>query len=177
MAKTIKFDLPIDGVKVATLDDLRDHFTTETIGHFRSGLLVREKTKPVFVLATANDVSALPPELLRKGRFDEIFYVDFPNPDERAEILKVHLRKRKKDGFRIDVEELAQETDGFSGADLEGVVKDAVEQAFLDGKADLKTAHLLDSMEKNKPHAMMMKDRAEEYREKFQEMGFRSASA
>ena len=149
--------------------------TSRLFGYFLTWM--QEKTKPVFVLATANDVSALPPELLRKGRFDEIFYVDFPNPDERAEILKVHLRKRKKDGFRIDVEELAQETDGFSGADLEGVVKDAVEQAFLDGKADLKTAHLLDSMEKNKPHAMMMKDRAEEYREKFQEMGFRSASA
>ena len=130
----------------------------------------------MFVLATANDVSALPPELLRKGRFDEIFYVDFPNQSERAEILEVHLRKRKKDGFRIDVQQLARETDGFSGADLEGIVKDAVEQAFLDGKVDLETSHLLDSMEKNKPHAMMMKEKAEEYRKKFKKMGFRSAS-
>ena len=139
---------------------------------------MQENTKPVFVLATANDVSesALPPELLRKGRFDEIFYVDFPNQSERAEILEVHLRKRKKDGSRIDVQQLARKTDGFSGADLEGVVKDAVEQAFLGGKADLKTSHLFDSMEKNKPHAMMMKDKAEEYRKKFKEMGFRSAS-
>ena len=137
---------------------------------------MQENTKPVFVLATANDVSALLPELLRKGHFDEIFYVDFPNEDERVEILEVHLRKREKDGFRIDVQQLARKTDGFSGADLEGIVKDAVEQAFLDGKADIKTSHLLDSMEKNKPHAMMMKGKAEEYREKFKEMGFRSAS-
>ena len=79
-------------------------------------------------------MSALPPELLRKGRFDEIFYVDFPNQSERAEILEVHLRKRKKDGSRIDVQQLARKTDGFSGADLEGIVKDAVEQAFLGGK-------------------------------------------
>ena len=148
--------------------------TSRLFGYFLTWM--QENTKPVFVLATANDVSALPPELLRKGRFDEIFYVDFPNQSERAEILEVHLRKRKKDGSRIDAQQLARKTDGFSGADLEGIVKDAVEQAFLDGKADLKTSHLLDSMEKNKPHAMMMKDRAEKYRKKFKEMGFRSAS-
>ncbi len=148
--------------------------TSRLFGYFLTWM--QENTKPVFVLATANDVSALPPELLRKGRFDEIFYVDFPNQSERAEILEVHLRKRKKDGSRIDVQQLARKTDGFSGADLEGIVKDSVEQAFLDGKADLKTSHLLDSMEKNKPHAMMMKDRTEKYRKKFKEMGFRSAS-
>ena len=148
--------------------------TSRLFGYFLTWM--QENTKPVFVLATANDVSALPPELLRKGRFDEIFYVDFPNQSERAEILEVHLRKRKKDGSRIDVQQLARKTDGFSGADLEGIVKDYVEQAFLDGKADLETSHLLDSMEKNKPHAMMMKGKAEEYRKKFKEMGFRSAS-
>ena len=88
----------------------------------------------------------------------------------------MHLKKRKKDGHRVDVGQLARKTDGFSGADLEGIVKDAIEQAFLDGKADLKTTHLLESMEKNKPHAMMMKGKAEEYRKKFKEMGFRKAS-
>ena len=148
--------------------------TSRLFGYFLTWM--QENTKPVFVLATANDVSALPPELLRKGRFDEIFYVDFPNQDERAEILEVHLKERGKDGHRVDVGQLARKTDGFSGADLEGIVKDAIEQAFLDGKADLKTAHLLESMEKNKPHAMMMKGKAEEYRKKFKEMGFRKAS-
>ena len=141
---------------------------------------MQENTKPVFVLATANKVSALPHELKRKGRFDEIFYVDFPNQSERAEILKMHLWKRKKDDSRIDVQQLARETDGFSGAALEGVVKDAVEQAFIDIKAgikaDLETSHLLDSMKKNKPHAMMMKGEAEKYRKEFKEEGFRSAS-
>ena len=148
--------------------------TSRLFGYFLTWM--QENTKPVFVLATANDVSALPPELLRKGRFDEIFYIDFPNQDERAEILKVHLKKRKKDSHQVDVGQLARKTDGFSGADLEGIVKDAIEQAFLDGKADLNTAHLLEAMEKNKPHAKMMKGKAEEYREKFKEMGIRNAS-
>ena len=148
--------------------------TSRLFGYFLTWM--QEKTKPVFVLTTANDVSALPPELLRKGRFDEIFYVDFPDEDERAAILKVHLKKRKKYGPRIDVKQLARQTDGFSGADLEGVVKDAIEDAFLEGEADLETGHLLRSMEKNKSHAMMMKDKAEEYRERFKEMGIRNAS-
>ena len=148
--------------------------TSRLFGYFLTWM--QENTKPVFVLATANDVSALPPELLRKGRFDEIFYVDFPNQAERTEILEVHLKKRGKDGHRIDVGQLARKTDGFSGADLEGIVKDAIEKAFLDDKADLKTAHLLESMENNKSHAMMMKDKAEEYRKKFKERGFRKAS-
>ena len=148
--------------------------TSRLFGYFLTWM--QENTKPVFVLATANDVSALPPELLRKGRFDEIFYVDFPNQAERTEILEVHLNlKWKKGGHRVDVGQLARKTDGFSGADLEGIVKDAIEQAFLEDKADLKTDHLLNSMEKNKPHAMM-KGKAEEYRKKFKEMRFRRAS-
>ena len=148
--------------------------TSRLFGYFLTWM--QEKTKPVFVLTTANDVSALPPELLRKGRFDEIFYVDFPNQSERAEILKVHLKKRKKDGPRTDVKQLARQTDGFSGADLEGVVKDAIEDAFLEGEAELGTSHLLGSIEKNTPHATMMKGKAEEYRKKFKEMRFRKAS-
>ena len=148
--------------------------TSRLFGYFLTWM--QEKTKPVFVLTTANDVSALPPELLRKGRFDEIFYVDFPNEDERAAILKVHLKKRKKDGPRTDVKQLARQTDGFSGADLEGVVKDAIEDAFLEGEAQLDTGHLHRSMEKNKSHAMMMKDKAKEYRKRFKEMGIRNAS-
>ena len=148
--------------------------TSRLFGYFLTWM--QEKTKPVFVLTTANDVSALPPELLRKGRFDETFYVDFPNQNERAEILKVHLKKRKKDGPRVDVGQLARKTEGFSGADLEGVVKDAIEDAFLEGESELDTGHLHRSMEKNKSHAMMMKGKAKEYRERFKEMRIRNAS-
>ena len=148
--------------------------TSRLFGYFLTWM--QEKTKPVFVLTTANDVSALPPELLRKGRFDEIFFVKLPDPDERVAILKVHLRKREKDGPRIDVKQLARQTDWFSGADLEGVVKDAIEDAFLEGEAELNTAHLLRSMEKNKSHAMMKKDDAEKLLETYKKKGIRDAS-
>ncbi len=92
---------------------------------------MQEKTKQVFVIATANDITALPPELLRKGRFDEIFYVDFPSETERGEIFKVHLARRKKLSSRIQPGRLAKATDGYSGADIESVVKEAIEQAFV----------------------------------------------
>ena len=148
--------------------------TSRLFGYFLTWM--QENTKPVFVLATANQVSTLPPELLRKGRFDENFYVDLPNPDERSEILKVHLKKRKKDCHLVDVGELARKTCGFSGSDLESVVKDAIEQAFLDGKADLETKHLLTSVDIHKPHAMLQEGQAEEYRKYFEEKGFINAS-
>ena len=148
--------------------------TSRLFGYFLTWM--QEKTKPVFVLTTANDVSALPPELLRKGRFDETFYVDFPNEGERAEILKVHLKKRKKNDAQIDVQALARGTDGFSGADLEGVVKDAIEDAFLKDEAELNTDHLRRALEKNKSHAMMMQGKEKDYRKKFKEMGIRNAS-
>ena len=157
--------------------------TRRLFGYFLTWM--QENTKPVFVVATANDVSDLPPELLRKVRFDEFFYVDFPNPKERTAILKVHLKKRNKAPSRsmkklIEMEKLidmtVDMTDGFSGADLEGVVKDAVELAFLDRQTDLKTAHILKSVKKNEKRAMMMKGKAEEYRKRLKEMGFRSAS-
>ena len=78
-----------------------------------------EKQKPVFVVATANDISALPPELLRKGRFDEIFFVDLPLFTERKEIFRVHLAKRKMNTDEFDLEALAQSAVGYSGAEIE----------------------------------------------------------
>jgi len=148
--------------------------TNRLFGYFLTWM--QEKTKPVFVLTTANDVSVLPPELLRKGRFDEIFYVDFPKENERAAILQVHLRKRKKGGSSIDVKHLARETGGFSGADLEGMVKDAIEEAFLEEEAELNGGHLRASMEKNRSHALMMERKAKEYRARLKEMGIRDAA-
>ena len=148
--------------------------TSRLFGYFLTWM--QEKTKPVFVLTTANDVSVLPPELLRKGRFDQIFYVDFPKEDERAAILQVHLRRRKKGGSGIDVKHLARETEGFSGADLEGMVKDAIEEAFLEGEAELNARHLRASMEKNRSHALMMQRKAKEYRARLKEMGIRDAA-
>jgi hypothetical protein len=83
---------------------------------------LQDKRADVFVVATANDLSALPPELLRKGRFDEIFFVDLPDAAERAEILRIHLRLRKQDPVRFELKLIAETADGFSGAELEQVV-------------------------------------------------------
>jgi SpoVK/Ycf46/Vps4 family AAA+-type ATPase len=89
-----------------------------------------EKTAPVFVVATANDVAALPPELLRRGRFDELFFVDLPTPAEREEILAIHLRKHDRDPKQFSLESLAAEAQRLSGAEIEQVICSALYTAF-----------------------------------------------
>jgi len=105
---------------------------------------MQEKTDPVFVVATANDVTALPPETLRRGRFDEVFFLDLPTEEERREIITVHLRKRRRDPAGFDVHHLAQISDGHTGAELEQAVVDAMYQAFAQqrdvGTADITAA-------------------------------------
>ncbi len=100
-----------------------------------------EKTAPVFVIATANDISHLPPELLRKGRVDEIFFVDLPNEAERREIFRIHLEKRKRDPARFDLDVLARMSEGFSGAEIEEAIISGLYDAFSNG-TDLDTATL-----------------------------------
>jgi SpoVK/Ycf46/Vps4 family AAA+-type ATPase len=92
---------------------------------------MQEKTKPVFLIATGNNVAQLPPELMRKGRFDEIFFVDLPDTKEREEIFNIHLKKRKRDPKKFKVSELASITDGFSGAEIEQLVVGALNAAFF----------------------------------------------
>lgn len=91
---------------------------------------MQEKTKPVFVVATANDISSLPPELLRKGRFDEIFFVDLPTKEERKNILKIHLTKNRQ-GQGVDLDTIANETKFFNGAEIEEIVKEAMFIAYV----------------------------------------------
>lgn len=96
---------------------------------------MQEKQKPVFVIATANDISMLPPELLRKGRFDEIFFVDLPNKKERETIFKIHIKKKatKKNGLKVEeLANLAKESVGYSGAEIEEIVKEALYIAYND---------------------------------------------
>ncbi len=87
---------------------------------------MQEKTQPVFLVATANRVRDLPPELLRKGRFDEIFFVDLPSAEERTEIFRIHLKKRGRDPESYDLSKLARQSERFSGAEIEQVVVDAL---------------------------------------------------
>ncbi len=91
---------------------------------------MQEKSQEVFVVATANDLSQLPPELLRKGRFDEIFFVDLPNEQERAIILQLHLTRRKQNPQHFDLPKLIQATDGFSGSEIEQAIISALYRAL-----------------------------------------------
>jgi SpoVK/Ycf46/Vps4 family AAA+-type ATPase len=95
---------------------------------------MQEKTAPVFVVAAANDISALPPELLRKGRFDEIFFLDLPALEERKEIFAVHLRKRHRLPQDFDLARLAQESEGYVGAEIEQAIIDAMYVGFNAGR-------------------------------------------
>jgi SpoVK/Ycf46/Vps4 family AAA+-type ATPase len=91
---------------------------------------MQEKTSPVFVMATANRVERLPGEFLRKGRFDEIFFVDLPTKEERQEIYRIHLLKRRTDISRFDLDQLAKVSEGFSGAEIEQATIAAMYEAF-----------------------------------------------
>jgi AAA+ superfamily predicted ATPase len=95
---------------------------------------MQEKQAPVFVVATANNIASLPPELMRKGRFDEIFFLDLPALDERREILGVHLRKRNRLAQDYDTARLARESEGYVGAELEQAVIDAMYVGFNEGR-------------------------------------------
>ncbi|HEV2952199.1 MAG TPA: AAA family ATPase [Actinomycetota bacterium] len=106
------------------------------VGHRVLGGFLRwlqERHGQVFLVATCNDVESLPPELLRRGRFDEVFFVDLPGPVEREAILRLHLERRRRDPAAFDLAELVNRTDGFSGAELEGVVVGALYRAFAAG--------------------------------------------
>lgn len=124
---------------------------------------MQEKTKPVFLIATANDVTALPPELLRKGRFDEIFFIDLPDKKERQDIFAIHLRKRKRDPSKFKLAELAAKTDGFSGAEIEQVVVGGLLAAF-DEDRELKAADLVKEAASSVPLSVMMSEEIDELR-------------
>ncbi|MEM1296923.1 MAG: AAA family ATPase, partial [Verrucomicrobiota bacterium] len=94
---------------------------------------MQEKEESVFLVATANNLEALPPEMIRKGRFDEIFFVDLPNPSERLSIWDIHLRLRKQAPEQFNLGQLAQITDGFSGAEIEQAVIAALYRALEKG--------------------------------------------
>jgi hypothetical protein len=125
---------------------------------------MQEKTLPVFVVATANEVRALPPELLRKGRFDEIFFVDLPNAHERLAVLDIHIRLRDRDPQAFDLTTVVEESERFSGAELEQVVISALFKAFS-MERDLREEDLVDAVRETVPLAITMDDRLKELRE------------
>ena len=149
--------------------------TTRLFGNFLTWM--QEKESPTFVVATANDITQLPPELLRKGRFDEIFYVGLPNKEEREKIFNIHIRKRRPQDLKnIRVKDLVSITEGFSGADIEGVVKDAIESAFAEDKVSIQTADVIDAIKDTHSLSEIMKDALEKMTKEYESRKFKSAS-
>lgn len=135
--------------------------SSRVFGSFLSWM--QEKVKPVFVVATANDVSQLPPEFLRKGRFDEMFFVDLPDAKERTAIWEIVIARHQRDPRSCDLAALSKETEGFTGAEIEGAYREALHEAFAEGReptpGDIHTA-----IAATTPVAKLMKERIESLR-------------
>lgn len=143
---------------------------------------MQEKTSPVFIVATANNVQILPAELLRKGRFDEIFFLNLPTESERQEIFKVHLQRLRPSRLReFDLALLARHTKEFSGAEIEQVVIDAMHLAFGRGsggqRQDFTTEDIIRAIEETVPLATIAHEQIEALKRWASEAGARSASA
>jgi ATP-dependent 26S proteasome regulatory subunit len=130
--------------------------TARVFGTFLTWL--SEKSAPVFVVATANDVSQLPPELLRKGRLDEIFYVDLPFEEERREIFRIHLSKRGRNPEGFDLSALVAASGEFSGAEIEEAIISALYDAFYE-KQELNTNHVVAALQQTVPLAKTMAEK------------------
>lgn len=124
---------------------------------------MQERAAAVFLVATANDIDALPPELLRKGRFDEIFFVDLPQRETRRDIFAIHLKKRRRDPAMFDLDRLADVASGFSGAEIEQVVVAALYDAYSAG-VDLATEHIERAIQTSPPLSITMAERVEALR-------------
>ena len=125
---------------------------------------MQEHRKPVFLIATANDVSALPPELLRKGRFDEIFFIDLPGREARRQIIEIHLRKRKRDPAQFELDALVAASSGFSGAEIEQAIVASLYEAFARGTM-LSTRQVAAALENSPPLSVTMAEKMTQLRD------------
>ena len=125
---------------------------------------MQEHEAPVFLIATANDIEALPPELLRKGRFDEIFFVDLPTAAVRKQILAIHLKKRNRDPRQFDLARLAELSEGYSGSEIEEAVMAALHEAYAD-KAELDTDRIAAALETSPPLSVTMGEKVQALRD------------
>jgi SpoVK/Ycf46/Vps4 family AAA+-type ATPase len=122
-----------------------------------------ERDSRVFLVATANDIAALPPELMRKGRFDEIFFADLPDAAAREQILRIHLSRRELDPGDFDLPALIDATTGFSGAEIEQAIVASLYEAHADGRR-LTDAHLLEELARTRPLSVVMAEKVEQLR-------------
>jgi SpoVK/Ycf46/Vps4 family AAA+-type ATPase len=124
---------------------------------------MQDHRSPIFMVATANNIAALPPELMRKGRFDEVFFVDLPDLAARQQIFSIHLRRRKRDPLKFALDQLGQAADGFSGAEIEQAVNSAMFSAFAVDD-ELTDDHLLTEIRDTNPLSVLMADRVRQLR-------------
>jgi SpoVK/Ycf46/Vps4 family AAA+-type ATPase len=122
-----------------------------------------EREKPAFIVATANDITRLPPEMVRKGRFDEIFFVDLPSASNRRDILAIHLRKRCLEPARFDLDALTTATEGFSGAEIEQAIVSSMYTAHAQQR-EVAQADLLLEIKQSKPLSVLMAEKVDEIR-------------
>ena len=153
--------------------------TKRLFGQFLTWL--QEKENTVFVVATANDITAFPPEFLRKGRFDEVFFIDFPNKEERERIFEIHLEKRGKLIENIDVSRLAEKTEGYCGADIEEIVKNAVENIFIletedEKEKEITTQDLIEAIKNIDSLTNILSDKIEVLKKSYKKFKVKSAS-
>jgi SpoVK/Ycf46/Vps4 family AAA+-type ATPase len=137
---------------------------------------MQEKEKPVFVVATANDISSMPPELLRKGRFDEIFFLDLPTQDERKDIFAVHLKKRRRIAQDYDLDLLARRSEGFTGAEIEQAIIEAMYIGFNDGEREFTNEDILHALNRQVPLSISQREAITYLREWLREGRAQSAS-
>ena len=135
--------------------------TARTIAHLLNWL---QEQQEVFVVATANDVRQLAPEQVRQGRFSHVVFVDLPTLEDRAAIFAVHLAKRGRDPHAFDLEQLAQASEGFSGAEIEAAVKAALLDAFTDGQRELVTGDVLKRVRSIRPTSEVKREEIEALR-------------
>jgi hypothetical protein len=152
----------IDEIEKGFSDSSADPSSSRVFGSFLTWL--SEKQSPVFVVATANDVKGLPPELLRRGRFDELFFVDLPSHSERSEILAIHLRKRGRDPLQFPIADLAEEAGRLTGAELEQAVTAALYAAFA-AKRDITASDLTNAINETVPLYDTYEERIKELRD------------
>src|SRR5207248_1508142 len=125
---------------------------------------LQEKTAPVFVVATANRIDGLPPELLRKGRFDEIFFIDLPTAAEREDIFRIHIARRQRDPAAFDLDALSTAAEGFSGSEIEQAVIAGLYYAF-DESTELRQAHVMRAVQEAFPLSSTMGEEISRLRE------------
>jgi SpoVK/Ycf46/Vps4 family AAA+-type ATPase len=149
-----EIDKGMSGTKASSSSD--GGTTSRVLGSWLTWM--QDRKAPVFVVATANDVTSLPPELLRKGRFDEIFFVDLPKFSERKIIFQIHLEKRARNSKDYNIDKLAELSENYTGAEIEAAIESSLYEAFSDNKRDITTFDITQSIKESVPISKLMRE-------------------